>query len=841
MQKLTYISLFSSAGVGCYGFKENGFDCIATNELIERRLDVQRFNNKCFYDSGYICGDITKNETKALLFGEINKWKQNFDIEDVDVIIATPPCQGMSVANLKKNSSDLARNSLVIESIGIIKEVLPKFFVFENVPAFIKTACVDKDDKIKTIGEAIKNNLEPNYIYFSRVLNFKNYGSNSSRTRTLVIGVRRDLTDFISPMELFPDYVKEKTLRETIGYLPKLSKMGEISENDIYHSFRSYDPSMRSWIHCLHQGESSFDNVNINDRPHQVINGEIIENVKKNQDKYTRQFWDKVGPCIHTRNDQLASQNTIHPEDDRVFSIRELMKMMSIPDDFKWSNLSTLELNQLTLEQKKEFLKHNEINIRQSIGEAVPTSVFFAIGKKIKDFLNKKNLSFNQIKNLVISYDLKNQNQLVKFLTENCNYYNLSSLCKIVELSNSSRNEKESFYTDFSLINEITKSFPDFQDNKDIYVLEPSVGAGNFLPFIIKKYEGFNLHIDVVDIDEEALSALRKLVPLYSQPHVTINYIHDDFLLHVFNRRYDLIVGNPPFSKLNASSHLLKQYRKENYVKNKESANTASYFLEKSLTLSDCVGLIMPKNILNTPEFEETRKFLSAKTNIKQILDFGEKGFHGVLVETVYLLLSPTKKKNNSTIVQSLPLNICISQPQSYFTDSKLPYWIIYRDSFFDDVFQKMKFGIFTAFRDRQITSKMLHTRYEQGDIRVIKSRNISNDGQKIIDIPGYDQFISQENAKQIEVYKYYKNKKVFLAPNMTYNMRIMEKKNDFLVNGSVAVLELKDGESFCKKDALFISTPEFRRFLQVAHNYQTRSLNIDKASVFFIGKEILC
>ena len=35
---LTYISLFSCAGVGCFGFKKAGFECIATNELIERRL-----------------------------------------------------------------------------------------------------------------------------------------------------------------------------------------------------------------------------------------------------------------------------------------------------------------------------------------------------------------------------------------------------------------------------------------------------------------------------------------------------------------------------------------------------------------------------------------------------------------------------------------------------------------------------------------------------------------------------------------------------------------------------------------------------------------------------------
>ena len=35
---LTYISLFSSAGVGCYGFKKAGYKCIATNERIYRRL-----------------------------------------------------------------------------------------------------------------------------------------------------------------------------------------------------------------------------------------------------------------------------------------------------------------------------------------------------------------------------------------------------------------------------------------------------------------------------------------------------------------------------------------------------------------------------------------------------------------------------------------------------------------------------------------------------------------------------------------------------------------------------------------------------------------------------------
>ena len=73
---LTYISLFSCAGVGCFGFKKAGFECIATNELIERRINVQKFNDKCKFDSGYICDDITTEETKNKIFAEIKKWEK---------------------------------------------------------------------------------------------------------------------------------------------------------------------------------------------------------------------------------------------------------------------------------------------------------------------------------------------------------------------------------------------------------------------------------------------------------------------------------------------------------------------------------------------------------------------------------------------------------------------------------------------------------------------------------------------------------------------------------------------------------------------------------------------
>lgn len=158
----TYVSLFSSAGVGCYGFKEEGFYCVATVELLERRLKIQKFNQKCVYNSGYICGDMTTQETKDKVFAELGMWKRDFNLTDLDVLIATPPCQGMSVANHKKKD-ELKRNSLVVESIKMTQQIQPKFFIFENVRAFLSSVCTDVDGQDKSIKDAIEASLSGKY------------------------------------------------------------------------------------------------------------------------------------------------------------------------------------------------------------------------------------------------------------------------------------------------------------------------------------------------------------------------------------------------------------------------------------------------------------------------------------------------------------------------------------------------------------------------------------------------------------------------------------------------------------------------------------------------------
>lgn len=828
-KKLTYISLFSSAGIGCYGFKQEGFECIATNEIIERRLNIQRANHKCKYETGYICGDITSNETKEQLYSEIKFWKKKEGIKRVDVVIATPPCQGMSVANHKKTTNEIVRNSLVIESIKIIKEIKPRFFVFENVPAFMKTICTDIDGIDKSIADAISSNLGRDYSYSSRVINFKNHGASSSRSRTVVIGVCNDFSDEISPFELYPSFRDERTLRDVIGHLPSLKVMGEITPNDILHSYRPYPEHMRAWITNLAEGQSAFDNEDDAKKPHQVIDGKIVINQQKNGDKYKRQYWDKVGPCVHTRNDQLASQNTIHPADDRVFSIRELMMMMTVPNEFKWSEDDYDYLNSLTEVEKRQYLKKEEIKIRQSLGEAVPTIIFREIASKIKNILSYSPIKSSVINKIVKDNNFENVDILIEFIKTNPLNLSPSALGRIAELSNTNRTDDAAFYTNKKLITEMLKHFPEF-DKDTLRILEPSVGVGNFVPLILKKYEGKKLIIDLVDIDKNSTRIAAALLDKYSIPNnCEINFIVDDFLLHDFTHKYDLVIGNPPFYKMKGSSELLKQYREK--AINKATTNICSFFLEKAIQLADYVAVVFPKFILNTPEFKDSRDYLNNKS-VECIIDFGEKGFPGVLIETIAIYIN-NKSKPKDTQVISMTHGINLKQKQKYIFDPHLPYWTIYRNQLFDNVCLKLDFNVFSVFRDRQLTNSNLKN---AAGIRVIKSRNINDSGTKIIDIDGYDAYVDEAFVKQLSVYSFIDRDDVYLTPNMTYKPRVIKKPIGMLVNGSVAILIPKFRFVLTDEQCAYFSTEEYRTFYQIARNYQTRSLNVDACSVFYYG-----
>ncbi|RVY70685.1 DNA cytosine methyltransferase [Helicobacter pylori] len=424
-QTLTYISLFSGAGVGCYGLLEEGFECVATNEILEKRLNIQRINRKCKFDESYISGDIKKPETKEKILKQIGFYSKKFGNDRVDLVVATPPCQGMSVANHKKKNDEIKRNSLVIESVDLIKQIKPRFFILENVPSFYKTGCIDKNDNLLEIGSMIEQNLSGDYMLYDEVINFKNFGANSSRTRTLVIGVCKEFKDFISALEFFPDFKQEKTLKEVIGSLKPLT-WGEYDSADFYHSFRTYPKHMQEWIKDLKEGQSTFENVQdaISDLAylcsnegafesdylnpiqssyqalmrknspklynHQATNHsqaalEKLKLINKEQGKeclpknlhgkqqfkstWGRLNWNKISPTIDTRFDTPSNGTNSHPELHRSITPREAARIQSFSDDY--------------------IFYGNKTSVCKQIGNAVPPLLALALGKAILKNLRK--------------------------------------------------------------------------------------------------------------------------------------------------------------------------------------------------------------------------------------------------------------------------------------------------------------------------------------------------------------------------------------------------------------------------------------------------------------------
>lgn len=716
----------------------------------------------------------------------------------------------------------MKRNSLVVESIEIIQTIRPRIFIFENVQAFQKTVCTTKSGENITIGDYIRDALGGEYLITGRILNFMNYGSNSSRTRTLVIGVDKEYKNLFTPYELFPSYRTERTLREVIGNGRfKPLEWGEICQTDFYHAFRTYDLKMRPWIHDLKEGESAFNNKDPQKRPHRIVNGQMIENTQKNRDKYTRQRWDRFIQCVHTRNDLLAAQNTIHPDEDRVFSIRELMEMMSIPYEFRWVDYSIEKLNSLSDEQKHKLYKENEVNIRQCLGEAVPTEVMRQIAQRIREELQAKRTPPTELARIISSYSLSDEESISCFVRENPLDLSVSDLQRIAELCNARREENAAYYTNKFIINEVMNQLPDFTKN-EVRILEPSVGAGAFIPFVFKKYDGVeHVTLDLVDIDANSISILKAILSKIKIPeNFTINVYTEDFLNFKIKGRYDLVVGNPPYSKTKSASK-------------KKTINLADAFLNKSIAISDWTALVLNKTILSSSEFDDTRDALR-NLKISSISDFGRYGFTGLSIETICMVLQ-SQQKPQLTNIYNLKYNFRLTQSQSYITDSRYPYFLIYRNREFDDVSKKMAFNIFSVVRDRQITKKNTTNEKKEGYIRVIKARNIQDDGS-ILDIDGYDTYISPTICQKLSIAGYIGNTSVYLTPNMTYNPRVISNIPDAVPDGSVAVLIPKKPIRLTRRQLDFFSSKEYRSFYLIARNLSTQSINVDSKSVFFYG-----
>lgn len=339
-------SLFSNIGIAETYLKNYDIDITVANELIEDRAKFYKFS---YPDADVVVGDITKDE----VFNEVVlKSKEN----KIEFLIATPPCQGMSVAG-KMDEQD-PRNSLIIKVVEFIKLVEPKNIIIENVPTMLKTSILVNGEKIK-ITDYIERELSKDYKISFNVLNAADYGTPQTRNRTIVLMTKYDNWSL-------PIKQKQITVLEAIGWLPSL-EAGEKSDIK-YHFAPNHNKNHILWMKNTATGKTAFENeIYFPQKPDGT-------RIKGFSTTYKRMSWDKPAPTITMCNGAISSQNNVHPgrlkedgtySDARVLSLKELMILTGLPDDWEVPSWAT------------------ENFVRKVIGEGVPPRLIEAIIKNM--------------------------------------------------------------------------------------------------------------------------------------------------------------------------------------------------------------------------------------------------------------------------------------------------------------------------------------------------------------------------------------------------------------------------------------------------------------------------
>ncbi len=345
MSLINGVSLFSNVGIAEIFMKNHGIDIVVANELLEKRAN---FYQDMYPKTKVIQGDISKKS----IFEEILKEAKK---KNCQFLIATPPCQGMSVAG-KMQEND-PRNSLIKYAVKMIKELKPQYIVIENVIGILKAFIFINNEKIKIV-DYLNKELKDYFINY-KIMDTANHGTPQTRKRAIFLISKNRVWDF-------PKEQKMITVREAIGHLPSLES-GETSAI-VYHYAKRHN---HRHILCLKHTPSGKTALNNKVYYPQKEDGTRIKGF---QTTYKRIEWDKPAPTITMANGSVSSQNNVHPgrlkedgtySDARVLTLKEIFILTGLPEN--WAPPSWASENL----------------IREVIGEAIPPKLIDEILKTI--------------------------------------------------------------------------------------------------------------------------------------------------------------------------------------------------------------------------------------------------------------------------------------------------------------------------------------------------------------------------------------------------------------------------------------------------------------------------
>ena len=280
-------------------------------------------------------------------------------IKDVDLLYSNCPCSGLSQIN-RNAKADNKANIHFYRTFDNIMAIKPKAFLIENAPTTIALGYPILKDMINQLGE---------HYRFTIVRDRGgNHGVAMQRTRTFIIGWRRDVFENRIPV-LRMNKQPRTTVAQAIGRFEN-ARLGD--EDYVSHRLVKDrdDMNLEKYFKELPCGYSIRQFICENwDKYSVELDEKTLKSFNTMKTKYDngQNYWDKSPRRFHDDDifPSLSSvANFIHPKLDRQLTVREYAAIMNYPDDF-------------------EFVEDAKVPEVQAIAQGVPANFFKYIAYEV--------------------------------------------------------------------------------------------------------------------------------------------------------------------------------------------------------------------------------------------------------------------------------------------------------------------------------------------------------------------------------------------------------------------------------------------------------------------------
>ncbi len=343
-KKNTVLDLFCGCGGLSYGFIQAGYNVVLGIDHWKDAIITFQNNHK---NSFGLVADLFYETPEQI--------SKKTGIEQIDIIVGGPPCQGFSIAG--KRIIDDERNQLYKSFINFVKFYNPKVFLMENVPNIISMGKGIVKDNIIEDFESL------GYKVVYKVLMASDFGVPQNRKRAFFVGTKSG-EEFIFPTKNIEDLI---TAVEAISDLPE----NTLPNGDEY--FRKPESEYQKLMRENSKGVFNHEITN-----HSVQTTEIISlvpdggNYKSLPPEFqkTRNVniaWTRLNSNKPSFTIDTGHRHHFHYKFNRVPTVRESARIQSFPDEFVFLGSKTSQYKQ--------------------VGNAVPPILAKVLAESLKKYL----------------------------------------------------------------------------------------------------------------------------------------------------------------------------------------------------------------------------------------------------------------------------------------------------------------------------------------------------------------------------------------------------------------------------------------------------------------------